>query len=133
MNSTSSSVLDASALLALLYQETGAEIVAERVEQGAAISTVNVAEVVTRLSERGMLSTTIETTFAALDLEIVGFTQQFAYQTGLLRAPTRSAGLSLGDRACLALAQHLGLSAMTTDRAWQPLQTALGVTVQVIR
>jgi PIN domain nuclease of toxin-antitoxin system len=64
-------------------------------------------------------------------LEVIPFDTELAYRTGLLRSATRSAGLSLGDRACLALAMQRQLPAVTADREWQSL--SLGVTIQVIR
>lgn len=124
-------VLDASALLALLNGEPGSEQVASIVTDGAAISTVNLAEVVAKLSEVGMPETLIHNALDLLGLEIVNFDFEQAYQVGLLRLLTRHAGLSLGDRACLALAQQLALPALTTDRAWEGL--AIDITVQMIR
>ncbi len=123
--------MDASALLAVIYREPGAERVTEVMARGAAISTVNLAEVVEKLSENGLLEATIRAILDPLRLEIVDFDGALPYQTGYLRPPTQSLGLSLGDRACLALARQRGLPALTTERAWANLQ--LGVTVQVIR
>lgn len=124
-------VLDASALLALLNGEPGSEQVANVIVDGAVISTVNLAEVVTKLSEIGMSEALIHDVLDSLGLEIVDLDFKQAYQIGLLRPLTRHAGLSLGDRACLALAQQLALPALTTDRIWQNL--AIDVKVQVIR
>ena len=124
-------VLDASALLALLNGEPGSEQVADVIVDGAAISTVNLAEVVTKLSEIEMPEALIHEALDSLGLEIIDFDFEQAYQVGLLRPLTRHAGLSLGDRACLALAKQLGLPALTTDRIWERL--AIDVIVQVIR
>ena len=124
-------VLDASALLALLNGEPGSEQVANVIVDGAVISTVNLAEVVTKLSEIGMSEALIHDVLDSLGLEIVDLDFKQAYQIGLFRPLTRHAGLSLGDRACLALAQQLGLPALTTDRIWENL--AIDVMVQVIR
>jgi ribonuclease VapC len=124
-------VLDASALLALLNGESGSEQVAGIIVEGAAISAVNLAEVVTKLSEIGMPEALIHEVLDSLGLEIIDFDFEQAYQVGLLRPLTRHAGLSLGDRACLALAKQLGLPALTTDRIWERL--AIGVIVQIIR
>jgi len=125
------SVLDASALLALLNQEYGSEQIAEVIADGAAISAVNFSEVVAKLSHAGMTEAAIHEALDSLGLEIVEFDIGLAYQTGFLRPLTRRAGLSLGDRACLALAQHLNLPALTTDRAWENL--SLDIAIQVIR
>jgi ribonuclease VapC len=124
-------VLDASALLVLLKGETGSERVIEALMDGAAISAVNFSEVVAKLREGGMLEEAIHESLDSLELDIVEFDTEFAYQAGLPRPLTKSAGLSLGDRACLALAQNLNLPALTADRAWDGL--SLGIRVQVIR
>lgn len=127
----SSSILDASAVLALLNQEPGSEQVAMAVTARAAMSTVNVAEVVGKLADAGVPETTIRSTLGVLDLEVIAFDGALAYRAGLLRSVTRAAGLSLGDRACLALAQHLGLPVLTADRSWVGLVP--GVDVRFIR
>ncbi len=127
----SSYVLDASALLVLLKGETGSERVVEAITDGAAISAVNFSEVVGKLCEGGMPEEAIHESLDLLELDIVEFDTALAYQVGLLRTHTKRAGLSLGDRACLALAQHLNLPALTTDRAWEGLLP--GLNVQVIR
>lgn len=128
----SRSVLDASALLALLNREPGYEQVIRAIADGAAVSTVNLAEVVTKLSDRGAMEGEIRAALDALRLEVLAFDGELAYQTGLLRPPTRQAGLSLGDRACLALGRVLGLSVITAERGWVGLQH-LGVTIHLIR
>jgi len=127
----SSYVLDASALLVLLKGEAGSERVIEALMDGAAIGAVNFSEVVAKLREGGMLEEAIHESLDSLELDIVECDTEFAYQAGLLRPLTKSAGLSLGDRACLALAQNLNLPALTADRAWDGL--SLGIRVQVIR
>ena len=127
----SSYVLDASALMALFHHEPGSDKVAQAIEDGAAISTVNLAEVASKLSDLGTPEGRIRDAINVLGLTIVGFDTAFAYSVGLLRPLTRHAGLSLGDQACLALAQHLNLPALTADRAWEDL--SLGIVVEVIR
>lgn len=124
-------VLDASALLALLKQEPGSECVAEFITEGAAMNAVNLSEVVAKLSEAGMTDKLIHEALDMLGLVIVDFDTKLAYEVGLLRPFTRQAGLSLGDRACLALAKQLHLPAVTTDRVWESL--ALDIAVRVIR
>lgn len=123
-------VLDASALLALLNAEPGAETVSEAIAD-AVISAVNLSEVVARLCEEGMPAAVVRQTLSLLSLEVAAFDEAQAYQAGDLRAATRSAGLSLGDQACLGLADKLGAPALTADRTW--LQLSLGVQVQLIR
>jgi ribonuclease VapC len=124
------SVLDASALLALLHSEPGAEIVEEAIE-GAAISTVNWAEVYQRWLARGVDVTDLRADLEALGMQIVPFIVEDAEQATELWSLTRQHGLSLGDRACLGLARRLGLPALTADRAW--LDVNSGVEVRAIR
>lgn len=127
----SSTVLDASALLALLNQEEGSEKVAELVAAGATISAVNLSEVAAKLSLVGMPEPLIREVLDPLGLEVVPFGIEQAYRTAMLIGPTRDAGLSLGERACLALAAQVGAQVVTADRAWQHL--LLEVRVSVIR
>ena len=124
-------VLDASALLVLLKGEPGSERVIEAITDGASISAVNFSEVVGKLRDGGMPEEAIHETLDPLELDIVQFDTKLAYQAGFLLPFTKSAGLSLGDRACLALAQYLNLPALTTDRVWKDLIPT--VTVQLIR
>lgn len=123
-------VLDSSAVLAVLWAEPGAVEVMTRLER-ARISAVNAAEVVSRLVERGASDAAAEAAIPDLMVEVVPFDAAQALAAGLLRRATRPAGLSLGDRACLALAQAEGLPALTADRAWGDLH--LGIAVEVIR
>lgn len=126
----SSVVLDPSALLALLQGEPGAERW-EGVVEDAVISAVNLSEVVAKLADAGMLEEDIRAALDPLGLEVVQFDAAQAYRAGLLRPATRPLGLSLGDRACLALAISRGLPVLTADQAWKTLQ--LGVEVRVMR
>ena len=123
-------VLDASALLALLNAEKGADLVQGFLPQSI-ISAVNLAEVVTRLSAVGMLEDQIRDALAYLGLEIIPFDEDQAFQSGLLYISTQPFGLSLGDRACLALAQTTGATAVTSDRAWKDLD--IKVDIKLIR
>lgn len=127
----SSCVLDASALLALLNEEEGAEQVAELVAAGATISAVNLSEVAAKLSLVGMPEALIRESLDPLGLETVAFDVELAYRAALLAGPAKASGLSLGDRACLALAAQAGLPAVTADRAWR--QLGLDVELRLIR
>jgi ribonuclease VapC len=127
----SNCVLDASALIALMYQELGSAAVEQAIDDGAAISAVNVSEVAAKLNEAGMADDEVREALEALDVVVHPFDRALAYRAGLLRAQTKSFGLSLGDRACLALAAELGLPAVPTDRAWERL--TVGVTIRMIR
>lgn len=122
--------LDASALLTLLFGERGAERV-EDVISASAISAINLAEAVAKLQDHGVPDNRIRYDIEALGLIVVPCDSQLALEIGLMRAATRGAGLSLGDRACLALARSIGAVAMTADRAW--LNVDVGVPIELIR
>jgi ribonuclease VapC len=129
-------VLDASALLALLKGEPGAERVAEALERGAYLSAVNLAEVLSKLADWGEDPAEAQARMAQVGLlgaavEVLPFTGEDALEVARLRALTRAYGLSFGDRACLALARRLGLPALTAERAWAEL--SLGIPVEVLR
>lgn len=129
----SEAVLDASAILALLLREPGAEAVTALLP-GALLSAVNHAEVLSKLCDRGL---PIEEALGAvreLNAELVPFDMDQAARTGALRPMTRRFGLSLGDRACLSLAIERRAVAVTTDRAWKgEVEAATGATVLLIR
>lgn len=122
--------MDASAILALLNNEPGSEIVVNVLTE-AVISSINLTEVVAKLADSGMPEIEVREVIGALGLEITNFDNEMAYHAGMLRPLTRSVGLSFGDRACFALGKSLSLPILTTDRAWANL--SLGVNVQVIR
>jgi ribonuclease VapC len=131
-----STVLDASALLAYLRDEPGAEVVADAIAEGAAISTVNLAEVLSRVAERDgdpsrLVGEMTDRGLLGGAVSVESFTDEDAIEVARLRPRTRAQGLSLGDRACLALARRLGLPALTADTAWSRL--GLEVTLQQIR
>ena len=113
-------VLDASALMAVLNNEPGKDFVFPRLRH-AAMSAVNFGELAVKMAERGVSLPEIETTLLGFKLDIHAFDTTQAFAAAALRATTRSRGLSFGDRACLALAAHLGATALTADRAWDGL------------
>lgn len=118
-------VLDASALLAYLNGEPGAERVRQCIEQGqATMSSVNLAEVLCKCADQGMSSANQAALCAALPLEIAPFDTALALSSAALRSNTRAHGLSLGDRCCLALAQSQNATALTADHAWSSLGLA---------
>jgi ribonuclease VapC len=125
-------VLDASALLAAMLEEPGQEKV-ERALPNAIIGSVNLVEVASRLIDGGLSPEEAEEDLAALELTVIDFDQAQAIEAGRLRALTRHAGLSLGDRACLALALVRGVPVLTADRAWAALAEAIGVEVELVR
>jgi ribonuclease VapC len=111
-------VLDASALLALLGDEPGADRVDAALAGGGVIGAVNFAEVVAKLSGSGMPDGEVREILDGLGLDVVAFDADLAYRTGSLRPATRTRGLSIGDRACLALGQRESLPVLTADRRW---------------
>jgi ribonuclease VapC len=121
-------VLDASALLAVLHGEPGAARVTEHLAD-AVMSAVNVAEAGARLVDRGMPPPLVGEAMRALGVDIAPFDAELAQVSTALRQGTRPFGLSLGDRACLALAQKLGVPAVTADRAWSNLNLSISVTL----
>ena len=130
------SVLDASALLAYLRAEPGAQTVVAALGAGASSSAVNLSEVLAKLDEVGIRADDahrkmVSDGILGSALQVQPFTEADAIAAGQLRVPTRSAGLSTGDRACLALATRLGVPALTADRQW--LKPSLGLTVTLIR
>lgn len=126
-----SCVLDASALLALLNDESGGQVVEPLLEE-AAISSVNWSEVVQKSLARGADVEGLREDMEALGLHIVPFGAQDAESAAALWSKTRRAGLSLGDRVCLALALRFSLPVLTTDQAWSGLKD-LDISVRVIR
>ena len=124
-------VLDASALLAVLNAETGADKVSPELLSAATSSTVNLAEVQGKLVERGLSPHDAwEATLSPIR-EPSAFTAEHARTAGSLVAQTRQLGLSLGDRACLALGLALKAPVYTADKSWRNLK--LGIRIHVIR
>ena len=113
----SEAVLDSSALLALLFGEPGADRVAA-ILPDAVVSAVNLAEVATKLQDRGLDEAAAIAAVAATGVRVVPFSADLAWTAARLRASTGEAGLSLGDRACLALAIERSATAYTADQAW---------------
>jgi PIN domain nuclease of toxin-antitoxin system len=122
--------LDSSAILAVFFREPGSEVVAPLLG-GALLSTVNLVEVHTRMIDRGAPSKQAWRWIQTLQCETCVFTDEQARIAAELRAVTRPLGLSLGDRACLALAIDRKATVYTTDRIWKELE--LGIQVEVIR
>lgn len=126
---TDACVLDASALLAMLNAEAGADVVATAIG-GSVMSTVNWAEVVQKTAEHGLAADSLAGEMRVLGLEIVPFDVATAEAAASLwMSGARS--ISLADRACLATARSAGLRVLTADRAWKALD--LGIDIQTIR
>ena len=124
-------VLDSSALLALLNQEPGAERLTPELLHSAVCSTVNLAEVHSKLVGLGISESDAWTAANSPLSELADFTSAHAQIAGDLVRLTRPFGLSLGDRACLALGMDLGAPVYTADRAWKKLR--LPVQINFIR
>jgi PIN domain nuclease of toxin-antitoxin system len=118
-------------LLAYAYAEPGTDRARAALDEGAAIGAVNLAEVVTSLSDHGWTEAAIRDFLDRTSVPIIAFDRDTAFDAGLLRAATRHLGLSLGDRACLALARRLGAPVLSADRAWRDLD--VGVEIEVVR
>ncbi len=123
-------VADASAILACLHGEPGGEVAARHLP-GAVVSAVNLAEVGARLADRGVPDEAARRAIVSLGMVIAPFDEDLAYASAALRPATRRLGLSLGDRACLALARQLAAPVLTADRAWSELE--IGVEVMLVR
>jgi len=125
-------VLDASALLALLKDEPGGAKVAE-VLVASCISAANYAEVVSYFIHAGMPASAVDAMLSPLPITIIAADADLARLAGHLRAITAEAGLSLGDRFCLALAVRAGLPAWTADRQWRAISAQVGAEIVLIR
>jgi ribonuclease VapC len=123
-------VVDASAVIAFLVGEPFTRFDAERLGS-AFISAVNLSEVLSRLPEIGVPESATAAAVARLNLRVVAFDEAQARATARLRPLTRQAGLSLGDRACIALGNARGCAVVTADRAWATVD--IGVEIILIR
>jgi ribonuclease VapC len=126
----SPAVFDATAIVAVLFKEPGSDAILAQLD-GALVSTVNLAEAQAALLRRGAKADFAWRRLVDLGCEIVPFDQEQARLAGQLPQGTRVNGLSLGDRACLALAIERKATVYTTDATWKNL--GLGIGVEVIR
>jgi len=113
-------VLDSSAILAVINSENGEDKVEPKFRDSV-VSSVNVAEVLTKLAERDVDLNDALNYFLNVGLEIAEFDIALALRTAALRPATKHLGLSLGDRACLALAMQENAIAVTADKTWKSL------------
>lgn len=123
-------VLDSSAVLAVINREPGGAEVAAILSR-ASLSAVSLAEIFSKLADKGLPDSEARTVVDGMALRSIPFDADQARLVGAMRTLTRRRGLSLADNACLALAQSLGLPALTADRAWAGLD--IGVEVSLIR
>ena len=127
-------VMDASALLALSHGERGYEVVEDFIQtQECVISSVNMAEVGSKLVDKGLTEKDLPRILHQYQVGIIDFTAEQAIRSAAIRNFTRRFGLSLGDRACFALAQLMEGCVVTTDRAWSDVEGVLDVKVIQIR
>ena len=123
-------VLDASAVLAYLKREPGGQYVGDRLDSSV-ITSVNLAEVATVWTDMSNDPSQAHLVMDSLPCEIAPIDRAVGIRAGLMRHQTRSRGLSLGDRICLAFAESIGLAVLTADRPWAELD--IGVDVRLIR
>lgn len=127
-------VLDASALLAVVRGERGVDVVEMSFETAqCVVSNVNLCEVGSKLVDLGLPSTELVRALKQFDVDIVDFDFEQAVSAAGLRELTRPRGLSLGDRACLALAKHMKGVAVTADSAWLEFADMLDIKILMIR
>jgi ribonuclease VapC len=127
-------VLDSSALLAVTQGEKGADFVMDLIESNdCVISSVNMAEVAAKMLEFGLPPQELKRAIEQFVVDVIDFNQEQALACAELRPMTKSAGLSLGDRACLGLAKLMDATAVTSDRPWMNIAETVGVKVQLIR
>lgn len=126
-------VWDASAVLVFLRREPGVERLEAALDRTSEhlLSAVNLAEVAGWFNERGMPDETLRAFLSELDMEVIALDGDLARATGELRRATKALGLSLGDRACLALAKARQAVALTADRSWA--EAGLGISIECIR
>jgi PIN domain nuclease of toxin-antitoxin system len=125
-------VIDASAILAAILGEAGGDSVFDLLDE-AIVSTVNVAEVYTYAAINELPTEAIDAFFADTGIAIVSFDSVQAVIAGQLASITRKAGLSLGDRSCLALAKLRNAEVLTADRPWQQVASTTGLTITLLR
>ena len=125
-------MIDASAILAAILGEPGGDSVFDLLDE-AVVSTVNVAEVYTYAAMKDLPTEAIDAFFADTGITMISFDPAQAVAAGQLASITRKAGLSLGDRSCLALAKLRNAEVLTADRPWQQVAGAAGVLVRLLR
>lgn len=119
-------VFDSSVLIAILRQEPGFDVGEQSLNE-ALISTVNLAEVATYLARNSVPPETIKKALDAFPIQVVPFDREQGLIAGFLYPACKSLGLSLGDRACLALAKSMNLPVLTADKAWLELQINISI------
>jgi ribonuclease VapC len=127
-------VIDASALLAVARGEHGANFVLDLIStEECVISSVNVAELASKLIDLGLPLMELPHAIAQFNVDVIDFSHEQAILSAQMRPLTKAIGLSLGDRACIALTKSLDGCAVTADRAWLDIADAFGVAIRFIR
>ncbi|MEP7349789.1 MAG: type II toxin-antitoxin system VapC family toxin [Sphingorhabdus sp.] len=125
-------ILDASAVLAVILAEEGADVVLRHMS-GAHLATVNLSETMAKLMEYGLSVENAQQQIGRLELNVHDFNSEQAERTAILRGSTKQFGLSLGDRACLALSQSMDLPVLTSDRRMAEANVVIGLDIRLIR
>jgi PIN domain nuclease of toxin-antitoxin system len=125
-------VFDSSVVLAAILGESGDDLVFDRIAE-AMISSANVAEVYTYAAINAFPTDAIDALFADTGIEVIPMSHDHAVLAGRLAAVTRRAGLSLGDRACLALASERDAEVLTADRVWVAFADDLRLKITLLR
>lgn len=128
-------ILDASAILAFLQEEPGGEHVEACLKQPAScwVTAANQAEIIAKALDRGVLEAPLKTILDNLAYQVIAHPPEDGERAGYLRLATRKAGLSLGDRLCLAAAMRLKATVITADRPWLALAETLQLDIRCIR
>jgi ribonuclease VapC len=124
-------VLDSTALIALVLGEPGFERVQELLDRSV-INAVNLTESIHKLVRKGSAARAVERLLQGLELNVIDWSESLSYQSAEFAVMGKAQGLSLGDRACLALAKHLDATAVTADGTWRRVP-GLGVRVLMFR
>lgn len=119
-------LIDASALLAILFEETGGDVAAAHSHRGA-ISAVNLCEAVQKSAHAGLPAAMVSMAIKRFEIDVVPYTEREAVLAGEMRERPGFSGVSLADRACLATALVRGLSILTADRAWSSLDLPIEI------
>ena len=125
-------LLDATALLALLFEEKGADVVASALDDGAAMSAATVAEVAVRLQMEGWSDRDVSVVLSDLNFEVIPVDAEIALLSGVVRQKTQKLGLCLGDRLCLATARVHERPVLTANKTWKKIRLP-GVKVKCVR
>ncbi|MBP7189682.1 MAG: type II toxin-antitoxin system VapC family toxin [Rickettsiaceae bacterium] len=124
-------ILDSSAIIALIFEESGHEIACDALSN-AIMSSINYCEVISILSQKIPLEE-IKPILQKLITKVIEFDEEDAFLCGALHQKTREYGLSLGDRACISLGEKLNVPVYTADRIWEKVQKYTKTPIIIIR